>query len=78
MQDVKNEDMPTIPLAALLDCATEELGTVIMKIGKEYSLPPSLLDVALTPVVCKIKEMKASELSRVLADWRGKEDGNKG
>lgn len=61
--------MPLSAVLAVLECATEELGSAIFAIKNKYRLPAGFLDLALTPVVCKVKEMKNAELSQVLKEY---------
>lgn len=76
----ENEQNSTSPLAlfALLDCVTEELRAAVTGIGIEHNMSASMLDIALNPVVLRIKEMKSAELSREMSrDWR-EQDGRHG
>ena len=64
-------------LFALLDCATEELRAAVTGVGIKYNMSASMLDVALTPVVLRIKEMKSAELAQALSrDWRNEDGGH--
>ncbi len=63
------EEKKIMPLSAVLECATEDLGSAIFTIKNKYNLSAGLLDLALIPVVCKLKEMKNAELSQVLKEW---------
>lgn len=65
----QKKEQKIMPLSAVLECATEELGSAIFAIKNKYSLPAGFLDSALTPVVCKVKEMKNAELSQVLKEY---------
>lgn len=49
------------PTEMLVDAASEEIGTAIINVMKKYSMSAALLDMALTQVVAKIKDMKANE-----------------
>lgn len=64
-------------LFALLDCATEELRAAVTGVGIKYNMSAGMLDVALTPVVLRIKEMKSAELAQELSrDWRNEDGGH--
>lgn len=71
----QRKEQKIMPFSAVLECATEELGSAIFAIKNKYSLPAGFLDLALTPVVCKVKEMKNAELAQTLEEWR-ESDGN--
>lgn len=71
----QRKEQKIMPFSAVLECATEELGSAIFAIKNKYSLPAGFLDLALTPVVCKVKEMKNAELAQTLEGWR-EADGN--
>ena len=71
----QRKEQKIMTLSAVLECATEELGSAIFAIKNKYSLPAGFLDLALTPVVCKVKEMKNAELAQTLEEWR-ESDGN--
>ena len=71
----QRKEQKIMPLSAVLECATGELGSAIFAIKNKYSLPAGFLDLALTPVVCKVKEMKNAELAQTLEEWR-ESDGN--
>lgn len=71
----QRKEQKIMPLSAVLECATEELGSAIFAIKNKYSLPAGFLDLALTPGVCKVKEMKNAELAQTLEEWR-ESDGN--
>ena len=71
----QRKEQKIMPLSAVLECATEELGSALFAIKNKYSLPAGFLDLALTPVVCKVKEMKNAELAQTLEEWR-ESDGN--
>lgn len=66
----QRKEQKIMPLSAILECATEELGSAIFAIKNKYSLPAGFLDLALTSVVCKVKEMKNAELAQTLEEWR--------
>lgn len=64
-------------LFALLDCATEELRAAVTGVGIKYNMSAGMLDVALTPVVLRVKEMKSAELAQELSkDWREQDGGH--
>ena len=66
----QRKEQKIMPLSAILECATEELGSAIFAIKNKHRLPAGFLDLALTPVVCKVKEMKNAELAQTLEEWR--------
>lgn len=75
MEEKQQEEHETkeeriIPVSAILECVTGDLGSAIFAIKNNYNLSAGLLDLALTPIVCKVKEMKNAELSQTLNEWR--------
>lgn len=63
-----------VPITALLSCVSDDLETAVAVVQKRYNLPFGLVDLAIAPVLVKIKERAMFEMADAHITEPGRKD----
>ena len=63
-----------VPITALLSCVSDDLETAVAVVQKRYNLPFGLVDLAIPPVLVKIKERAMAEMADAHITEAGRKD----